>query len=527
MPGIEDSSASSLIALFLVIRTRSGPRFIFHYPPVPSLDPDEATSSSNANRRKQKPSTQQHGGTSGRASDGDYLGDSDEYIYDSDQNGGDNYDDDHDDEEDDRELRSRPSMTSTSTTTPSISEVEDGDIMSSTDADMSAVQTSSVRQRRAVNRHRTDTNRSGWSNRSYQSLNSNSRHRGTISSGSRTLGADDRPDVTKRLKRSLREEGPDDSLDESDSEDDRELVGLGKGGYDGQNHGQSKLTSQDDRNASRSTSVTYPSQRYNSGTYSRHDSDQYYNRDGRLNVSSDQEQSNNGNGDPTSPDNMEGSSSTNADTILGYTTEGLEKLLSPGRDLRKKRFEVMLGDVVFLGYPIFAREEGLWRKKKRGSKPGTSGSAVGSSRPDRAKSTSPHRSGALDIGGTSHNHNSSDMHEPVANSNSLQAGNGSFQSHSGLSEANSEAKSGSSASDSNSNEMIMYHVVFVMTSELPLKHHARITEMYENVAKKFAKALKFEQARTGYVWEESKKILDLKQRGKENGLSHVMIFKDR
>ncbi|KAF4556936.1 Nitrogen Permease regulator of amino acid transport activity 3-like protein [Elsinoe fawcettii] len=167
--------------------------------------------------------------------------------------------------------------------------------------------------------------------------------------------------------------------------------------------------------------------------------------------------------------------------VLGYSTEGLGKLLSPGRETRKKRFEVGVGDVVFLGYPVFVREDGGWRKKKR--------------RKEERREASRDRLGD----------------ELAAKS--------SFRSE-GMSD---EVKSTSTSSGINSNEMVMYHVVFVMRPR-PLEFQDKVGEMYDYVVKKFAKALKYEQARSGYVWAESRKILELKAKGKENGTPLSLLW---
>ncbi|PNS19934.1 hypothetical protein CAC42_7901 [Sphaceloma murrayae] len=173
--------------------------------------------------------------------------------------------------------------------------------------------------------------------------------------------------------------------------------------------------------------------------------------------------------------------------VLGYSVEGLEKLLCPGRETRKKRFEVGVGEVVFLGYPVFVREEGGWRKKRGRGKVG-----------EKRRGESRDRLGD----------------ELAAKS--------SFTSSGALSEF-SEAKSTSTSSGANSNEMIMYHVVFVMRPQ-PLQYQERVSEMYENVVKKFAKALKYEQARSGYVWTESKRILELKAKGKEESTPSSLLW---
>jgi len=69
----------------------------------------------------------------------------------------------------------------------------------------------------------------------------------------------------------------------------------------------------------------------------------------------------------------EASTQPDWDTVLGFSTSGLEKMLSPSLDLRKRKFEIMLDELVFLGYPVFVREDGAWRKKKRGAKGRDSG----------------------------------------------------------------------------------------------------------------------------------------------------------
>ena len=92
----------------------------------------------------------------------------------------------------------------------------------------------------------------------------------------------------------------------------------------------------------------------------------------------------------------------------------------------------------------------------------------------------------------------------------------SYQSQGAVSEAPSDIKSTSTSSGNSSNEMTMFHVVFVMNPP-PREHHVRVADMHDNVVKKFAKALKYEQASTGYVWTEAKKILDLRAQAKQNG----------
>ena len=88
-----------------------------------------------------------------------------------------------------------------------------------------------------------------------------------------------------------------------------------------------------------------------------------------------------------------------------------------------------------------------------------------------------------------------------------------------MSETPSDAKSTSTSSANGGEEMTMFHVVFVMNPPV-LEYHTRIGEMYENVVKKLAKALKYEQASSGYVWNEARKILSMKATARDNGVFH-------
>jgi hypothetical protein len=72
-----------------------------------------------------------------------------------------------------------------------------------------------------------------------------------------------------------------------------------------------------------------------------------------------------------------------------------------------------------------------------------------------------------------------------------------------------------STTQDNNPDMNMFNVVFVLNPPT-LEYQQRVKEMYDNVTRKYAKALKYEEARFQYVWKESKRIIDIKQRAKDN-----------
>ncbi|KAL5115202.1 Nitrogen permease regulator 3 [Pleosporales sp. CAS-2024a] len=205
------------------------------------------------------------------------------------------------------------------------------------------------------------------------------------------------------------------------------------------------------------------------------------------------------------------------DTVLGFKTDALEKMLSPGKEFNKRRFELGVESVVFVGAPMFVRDDGLWKKLKRRKK----------KKPDKDKS---------EVGDLVKNLTMSEENEDADTVDDIPAkpkpepfvypqgfepgyGHGSMSSTpSGApSEAGSDARSASTNQD-NSPDMNMFNVVFVLNPPA-LEYQQRVKDMYDNVTRKYAKALKYEEARFQYVWRESKRIIDLKQRAKDNNES--------
>ncbi|KAK4987637.1 Nitrogen permease regulator 3 [Elasticomyces elasticus] len=221
--------------------------------------------------------------------------------------------------------------------------------------------------------------------------------------------------------------------------------------------------------------------------------------------------------------------------VLGYATDGLEKLLSPPRGFHKRRWEVSLEDLVFLGYPVFANEEGGWEKRKRKRRTGKgseedSDGQTGDKRDhndslhakkDKEESVLSPRSitwGELQSSPVQSPMSALAITEqnPHGTGGQDTQGKPSAASQSYSSQGATSEKSASTASGNGSmDDMTMFNVVFVLNPPA-LEHHVRVLEMYENVVKKFSKALKFEQIRSGYVWTEAKKILTMKLQAKEN-----------
>lgn len=160
--------------------------------------------------------------------------------------------------------------------------------------------------------------------------------------------------------------------------------------------------------------------------------------------------------------------------LLGLGGDGLVGLLAPGRAWHKRKFELGINDLTFLGRPVYAREDGYWRK-------------VRSRRSQKLESEDPISDTPVD--------ESSQDDEKSGNEASFAKRNNS-QRH------NHEAESARS-------QLTMFHVVFVMDPP-PLEHAVRVKEMYDHVVRKLSKVLKWAQAHHNYVWEQSELLQSIR-----------------
>ncbi|KAH8665749.1 nitrogen permease regulator of amino acid transport activity 3-domain-containing protein [Tricladium varicosporioides] len=152
--------------------------------------------------------------------------------------------------------------------------------------------------------------------------------------------------------------------------------------------------------------------------------------------------------------------------LFEFPTADLESILTPSRTFHKKKFELSLDPLQFVTYPMHIREDGLWKKKK-------------SKRSRRSKKEE-----------------GDGNEEGKVEDNKIASGNGALE--------DGEEHGG----------MTMFNVVFILN--LPKEEEdERIQEIYENVIKKFNKALNHAQAASNYVWKESEMILMMKDKAKE------------
>jgi len=198
--------------------------------------------------------------------------------------------------------------------------------------------------------------------------------------------------------------------------------------------------------------------------------------------------------------------------VLGFPADGLGKILTPAKAFNKKRFEIGIDGLVFLGAPMFVKEDGSWKTRRRKR------AKVGSN--EQNGHASPLLSPTDEVAvmdaapGVDDDVN---KHVPSLDLNAQVSGFEPGYGHSepvsaASSEAGSDARSTSTGGPDN--DVTMFNVVFVL-SPPALEYQVRVDEMYDNVVKRFAKSLKLSQAQSQYVSRGSRLILSIKEKAKE------------
>lgn len=183
------------------------------------------------------------------------------------------------------------------------------------------------------------------------------------------------------------------------------------------------------------------------------------------------------------------------DSVFGLPSDVWEKLLSPSRTWHKRRFEIGINDLAFVGWPVFVRDDGHWRKRKRRKKKKQQQKRVSKASEANGKDGSQ----ILDFENEATRNDDENSGDENLDQNN--------DEHGGDDPDTPEADKDS---------MTMFNVVFVLSPPL-LEYSAHLKEMYEHVTKKFSKALKYEQDQSDYVWKESQHILRIKERARERG----------
>ncbi|KAK4553195.1 Nitrogen permease regulator 3 [Recurvomyces mirabilis] len=186
--------------------------------------------------------------------------------------------------------------------------------------------------------------------------------------------------------------------------------------------------------------------------------------------------------------------------VLGYAVETLEKLLSPGRWSDGKKFEICLDGTTFVGHPVYANEDGMWSTR--------AAAANVANVPQLAQDSIPRDDHEKTSGLTDQVPDTSALPKPPPNFAHISE---SLDSHTGPSLETSFA-SASTTSAVPVEQLSMSHVVFVLQDNT----QDDTRSIYDHVAKKLSKALQYCQKRKNYLGIESRNLVALKTKAKQN-----------
>jgi len=183
------------------------------------------------------------------------------------------------------------------------------------------------------------------------------------------------------------------------------------------------------------------------------------------------------------------------DDLLGYNSGVLAKFLCPAASTHKKKFEVALDDKVLLGWPVFAKEDGQWRRRRRRRRQTKTSDEI-------LNQGSHDIDGEAPLQGHEDPRETSDAEAEVdCRMQSADVGDPAQDMMPDEPSRQIKEHSASKTKDA----LSMFHIVFIMNPP-PLEYHLRIKEMYDNIVKKLSRAMKWEQGRSNYVSKEATAI---------------------
>jgi hypothetical protein len=174
--------------------------------------------------------------------------------------------------------------------------------------------------------------------------------------------------------------------------------------------------------------------------------------------------------------------------VTGFPAGDLATLLSPGRLYHKTLFQVSLDTLYYVSCPIHVPETGTWKKKRKKK---TKDSLP--SRKIESTVTLPDLASSAKLG----------PEDPLTDDAALS------------SERGPEIKLAAEEEEENKvSSMTMFNVVFILN---PKQHEVKelVNGLYSNIIKKLNKAYKYAQQHSDFVWKESKQIIRLKEKARE------------
>lgn len=189
--------------------------------------------------------------------------------------------------------------------------------------------------------------------------------------------------------------------------------------------------------------------------------------------------------------------------VAGFPTKALEGMLTPARAYHKALFQLSLDPIYCVSYPIYAPENGIWRQKKKDK----------ARHPKSAKGEEEDATPAAP----------SDFEPTRRSADATQPSEADRVDAKDMAAKQSAPAKGADDGEDKVSSMTMFNLVFFLN---PKKHEVKelVDTMYTHIIKKVNKAYKYGQQRSDFVWKESKRILKLKDKAREE--SAFVAFPD-
>lgn len=186
--------------------------------------------------------------------------------------------------------------------------------------------------------------------------------------------------------------------------------------------------------------------------------------------------------------------------VAGFPTKHLESILTPARAYHKTLFQISLDPLYFVSYPIHKPENGIWKKKgkKKQAKQKRGSGDISRKEDDQLSPTE-----------DGHDGEASAQNGDVPGADTIEVKDMAEKA------TTDRQTSAQEETEDKISNMTMFNLVFILN---PRKHEAKdlIDTMYTNIIRKVNKAYNYVQQRSDFVWRESKKILLLKDKARED-----------
>lgn len=165
--------------------------------------------------------------------------------------------------------------------------------------------------------------------------------------------------------------------------------------------------------------------------------------------------------------------------VVGFPARDLAGILSPARCYHKSLFQLSLDPLCCISYPIHVPENGKWKKQKKANKG-----------KDKDKAST------------------------VVMDDSQQSASNEADSSAGKPSDAKETDGKKEEDEEKRSSMTMFNLVFILNPKI-FESKDLIDSLYHHIVKKANKAYKYSQQQSDFVWKESKRILALKDKARE------------